>query len=133
MWQIGLWTQFVWKPWRYCRVRTVEWRVEPTSLSRCRTMGQLSANGKLKQIYRIHSIRALFEEMRRVVTENETAISVPARTKWSAIPDELAGWIDSIEKADPMSDAFRYQVSKALPIPRSRDSSRWDQPNYCDE
>lgn len=73
----------------------------------------VNVNGKDKPIYRVHGVHTLFIEMRRILSEHEAILSTISETKWSAVPDNLEAWIETIEIADPSSDAFRYPKSRA--------------------
>jgi hypothetical protein len=90
---------------RRLRLQSGEGRYDP--------IPQIPDGKTSRPIYSVHGLRLLFNEMKRIFTSHRDAIGRIARTDWSKIPDELSGWIEAIDDADPASTAFRYPVSRS--------------------
>lgn len=65
---------------------------------------------KWRPLTRIHSVKTLLTELDRLVTENRPAMDRLDASDWT-VPDELRGWIDTIEAHDSGSTFSRYPRS----------------------
>lgn len=83
---------------------------------------QIPVGQSLRPIYNVHSLRALFDEMKRIFTAHRDTIRAFAKTDWSKVPDELGGWIATIDDADPASMVFRYPVSRSPEMDEKKSS-----------
>lgn len=66
---------------------------------------------KWKPIHNVHSVNDLYQYFKKLIYDNKSQIQGIAKTDWSAIPKELDGWIEQIEKYDKTSTLFRYPVT----------------------
>lgn len=83
---------------------------------------QIPVGQSLKPIYNVHGLRVLFAEMRRIFVSHCDTIASFAKTDWSKIPEELGGWIATIDDADPASTMFRYPVSPSPEMDEKKSS-----------
>lgn len=83
---------------------------------------QIPAGNSSKPIYNVHGLRMLFDEMRRIFVSHQNTIASFAKTNWSQIPQELDGWIATIDDADPASTVFRYPFSRSPDIDEKKAS-----------
>lgn len=77
---------------------------------------------KKKGLYNVHSIRILFEEMKRLVNIHEKMLANIAPTDWAKIPKELVGMIETIEASDPSSTVFRYPSTRNCDVDTKKSS-----------
>jgi hypothetical protein len=121
-------------PTNYLYRHSIELYLKSMIVTAHRRLRLTSANGNyepiphipigqtLKPIYNVHGLRALFDEMKRIFISHRDVIGSFAKTDWSKIPDELGGWIETIDDADPTSTVFRYPVSKSPEIDEKKSS-----------
>jgi len=83
---------------------------------------QIPVGQNLKPIYNVHRLRMLLDEMQRIFISHRDTIGTFAKTDWSKIPDELSGWILTIDDADPASTVFRYPVSRSPAMDEQKSS-----------
>lgn len=69
------------------------------------------ANGKPREIFRVHSIRDLSRQFRTLLNANALHLLSVARTDWTAIPTDFDLMVNLIDAADNKSTMFRYPLT----------------------
>lgn len=72
----------------------------------------LMVGEKWKLVHQVHSVNDLYMYFKKLICDKKTKIQSMSKTDWTAIPTELDGWIEQIEKHDRMSTFFRYPVTR---------------------
>lgn len=71
----------------------------------------ITVAGKSEKIFRVHSIRNLYDEFRRVLSNNACVIKNLGKTDWTDVPEGLDEWVELIDDADKASTMFRYPIT----------------------
>lgn len=79
-------------------------------------------SGKWKAIHKVHSVAVLWEHVQSLIGDHAAELRARCRTDWQAAPEELAGDIAAIEKADASSTYFRYPDARR---PTEEEKSSW--------
>jgi hypothetical protein len=73
----------------------------------------MTFSGKWRSLFRTHDIPDLYGYWKKLIVEHRQRLEAFGKHGPDmSVPIELDGWIDTLGKADPNSDYFRYPVSK---------------------